>query len=190
MKSGIYKITNIINGKFYIGSAVNIKARWGSHKSELRDNVHHNRHLQRSYNKRGLRVFKFEVLFTCPKEDLIRIEQYCIDNHKPKYNISPTAGNCLGVKHTVESKKNMSLAHIGFKVKEETKEKIKNSLKGRVNNWQSKTVVQVNVYTLEPIVEFNSTVLAEQYTGISRYSIANAARGQRSTAGGFIWKYV
>ena len=30
--SAVYKITNKINGKFYIGSSTNIKQRWNSHK--------------------------------------------------------------------------------------------------------------------------------------------------------------
>lgn len=30
MKSGIYKIKNLINGKIYIGSTKNIKERWAN----------------------------------------------------------------------------------------------------------------------------------------------------------------
>lgn len=34
--SGIYKITNKVNGKSYIGRSVNIKTRWSQHKSSAR----------------------------------------------------------------------------------------------------------------------------------------------------------
>jgi predicted GIY-YIG superfamily endonuclease len=34
MSCGIYKITNNINKKIYIGCSVNIEHRWISHKSE------------------------------------------------------------------------------------------------------------------------------------------------------------
>ena len=34
MSSGIYKITNLINNKCYIGKSVNIKERWAYHKSK------------------------------------------------------------------------------------------------------------------------------------------------------------
>ena len=112
MKSGIYKITNLTNNKFYIGSAVNIKNRWSSHKSELKRNVHKNRHLQRSWNKHDESLFKFEVLFTCLPKDLVRLEQYCINNYKPQYNISPNAGNCLGVKHTSNLVASISLLQV------------------------------------------------------------------------------
>lgn len=35
MTSGIYEIVNTTNQKKYIGSAVDIKARWRSHRHEL-----------------------------------------------------------------------------------------------------------------------------------------------------------
>lgn len=40
MKSGIYKILNKVTEKFYIGSAVNFRARWTAHKSALNRNDH------------------------------------------------------------------------------------------------------------------------------------------------------
>jgi len=33
--TGIYKITNIINGKFYIGSAISFRTRYNQHLSKL-----------------------------------------------------------------------------------------------------------------------------------------------------------
>ena len=107
---GIYKITNTVTGKFYIGSAVNIKIRWANHRSRLGANKHGNRHLQNSWNKHGEDSFTFEVLECCEKERLIEREQFYIDNEKPAYNISPTAGNSLGVKHTDETKRKISEA--------------------------------------------------------------------------------
>jgi predicted GIY-YIG superfamily endonuclease len=42
--SGIYKITNLLNGKMYIGSAVNVRKRWHQHRHGLRCNKHDNRY--------------------------------------------------------------------------------------------------------------------------------------------------
>ena len=51
MNSGIYKILNKINGKFYIGSAVNFKRRFARHKRLLNINCHPNEYLQNAWNK-------------------------------------------------------------------------------------------------------------------------------------------
>jgi group I intron endonuclease len=50
---GIYQITNIVNNKFYIGSAVSVKNRWQRHIKALRNNEHYNSRLQNAWNKYG-----------------------------------------------------------------------------------------------------------------------------------------
>ena len=141
---GIYKITNTVTGKFYIGSAVNIKQRWSVHRCQLSANTHRNRHLQNSWNKHGEDSFTFEVLECCEKERLIEREQFYIDNEKPAYNISPTAGNSLGVKRTDETKRKMSEAkmgnqyRLGVKLTDETKRKIGEAQKGEKNAFYGK----------------------------------------------------
>ncbi len=61
-KSGVYKITNIINGKVYIGSAKRFKERWKHHAWSLEKGCHHNTHLQAAFNLYGTNAFVFEVL--------------------------------------------------------------------------------------------------------------------------------
>jgi predicted GIY-YIG superfamily endonuclease len=39
MKSGIYKITNLINGKIYIGSTCNFKDRKSKHKNKRNNSL-------------------------------------------------------------------------------------------------------------------------------------------------------
>lgn len=101
--SGIYKITNVINNKFYIGSAFNLNQRFNRHKRELTLNIHSNKKLQNSVNKYGIKNFKFEILANCPKEYCIKLEQYFIDNLKPILNNSPTAGNNYGCRYNRRS---------------------------------------------------------------------------------------
>lgn len=109
-QSGIYKIYNKANGDFYIGSSIDLVARWKNHKSQLIRGIHHSIHLQRAWNKYGEDSFCFEIIEFCPPLDAITREQYFIDSLSPKYNISPTAGNTLGVKQTEIARKNMSEA--------------------------------------------------------------------------------
>jgi group I intron endonuclease len=92
---GIYKITNKVNGKFYIGSAVNIKERWDKHRSDLYNRSHKNPHFLAAWNKYGERNFKFEVIeFVEDKKLLLMREQHWInwfDASKNGYNINPNA---------------------------------------------------------------------------------------------------
>ena len=53
MKSGIYRIKNIINNNCYYGSSKDINKRWNKHKNELNKDKHGNILLQRSWNKYG-----------------------------------------------------------------------------------------------------------------------------------------
>ena len=105
--SGIYKITNLITGQFYIGSAAkSIKDRWHYHIRDLRANKHHSGKLQNSWNKYKEENFKFEVIEEC--SNILEREQYYMDTLKPFFNICPTAGNCSGRKFSDETKKKMS----------------------------------------------------------------------------------
>jgi group I intron endonuclease len=56
----IYKITNIVNNKFYIGSAQKFDRRQKTHIKLLQKNIHPNMHLQNSFNLYGIDNFKFE----------------------------------------------------------------------------------------------------------------------------------
>src|SRR5689334_15389338 len=116
-KPGIYKITNILNNKFYIGSAVSCGRRWNIHKCHLLKNKHHSKYLQNTFNKYGLNNFTFEIIELVEdfandkailKECLLRREQYYIDSLKPEYNIAPTAGSNLGYKFSEESRNKIS----------------------------------------------------------------------------------
>lgn len=62
MKSGIYKITNLVNGKFYIGSSKNIEERWDNHKQYLRGKYHINPKLQNAWDFYGEDKFQFDVI--------------------------------------------------------------------------------------------------------------------------------
>ena len=58
----IYKITNIANGKVYIGSSLNVKQRKSNHFKELLNNTHYCQHLQRAYNTYGRGSFLFDII--------------------------------------------------------------------------------------------------------------------------------
>ncbi|MDP2650386.1 MAG: GIY-YIG nuclease family protein, partial [bacterium] len=108
-QSGVYEIVNTVNGKRYIGSAINPKRRWVNHKSALRGNKHHSPALQRAWNKYGEAVFIFRVIQPCPAEQLLFQEQRALHGFLPEYNIALVAGAPMtGRKHTAQTRATMS----------------------------------------------------------------------------------
>jgi len=78
----IYRILNIINGCFYVGSAYNYKNRWSHHIHLLNKNKHDNIHLQRAWNKYGSKNFLFSIIVQIfDKNELHEIEQQYLDNY-------------------------------------------------------------------------------------------------------------
>lgn len=100
---GIYRIINLVNQKYYLGSSKNIQARWKyEHLKLLRNNKHENIKLQRAWNKYGEINFKLEILEYCQENELRTKEQHYLNELKPwasniGYNISAhaTGGDTL-----------------------------------------------------------------------------------------------
>ena len=79
MTAGIYKITCLPTGKYYIGSSLNIKGRFLKHKSDLKIQKHGNKYLQKAWNKHGATNFTFEILQICDSAIRLEIEQSYLD---------------------------------------------------------------------------------------------------------------
>ena len=131
MSSGIYLITNTLNGRRYVGSAVKPKARWGQHLYRLRRGRHINRHLQSAYDKYGEAVFVFETLEDGDREFLTSMEQWWMNMLRPEYNILPTSRSGRGYHHTPDAVSRISAAHKGRTVSAETRARISEALKGK-----------------------------------------------------------
>ena len=67
---GIYKITNKINGKSYIGQSNNIIRRISEHKSESYRQHEINKVLQKAIKKDGIQNFDFDVIEKCYVDEL------------------------------------------------------------------------------------------------------------------------
>ena len=120
MTTGIYKITNLVNGKIYIGASKDIEKRWGAHRNGHSD-------LAKEFQTFGLDNFKFEILLECPEDMLCQWERdmiclYDADDPEKGYNCKKNRPYSL--KRTEALK--------GRKLSEETKRKISESHKGCV----------------------------------------------------------
>lgn len=164
---GIYKITNIVNGKIYIGQSTNLKKRKNDYKGC------HCKSQPKIYNsikKYGWDNFTFDILFNCSVEELSRLEYdtymlYCEKvGHDMMLNCIVGGGTTMfiseetrnkisntlkgryigdknpnfGVKHTEESLKKMRDVNIGRELSDEVKKKISDSTKGEKNHFYNK----------------------------------------------------
>lgn len=77
MTCGIYKITNLINNKIYIGKSVNIQKRWNQHK-----NAKDSSPIHLAIQKYGINNFVIDILEECSRDELDQKEKYWIQ----KYN--------------------------------------------------------------------------------------------------------
>lgn len=108
---GIYKITNLINNKVYIGQSCNINDRKRVHFYTLDKNVHSNELLQKSYNKYGKNNFIFEKIEETEnlnERELYYINEYGGVNSELNYNLKNPLTNEWGEYIRVKQKKLMS----------------------------------------------------------------------------------
>lgn len=96
--AGIYQICCLPTGKVYIGSAVNLRARWEQHRRTLRQGIHRNSYLQQAWNRYGEEEFTFTILELVAPADLLAAEQGWLDRTKSTdrtigFNIYDVAGS-------------------------------------------------------------------------------------------------
>lgn len=116
----IYKITNLKNGKIYIGKSKN-KNRWSTHlKISRGGKIKYPRlffAIHAAIKKYGENTFSFEKeKETYDTEDqAFEAEKFAIYNYKLQgfilYNLTEGGEGSSGAKRSVESRKKMSLAH-------------------------------------------------------------------------------
>jgi len=153
---GIYSITNVINGKKYIGSTMNFYKRFYQHNIKLNNNTHYNKHLQFAYNKYSNFIFELleDCKWLCNPEDINNVEVYYIkhfnttnaingynsesggqsnkilsEEHKRKISVSN-----IGKKKSEEAVRKMTLTKTGVKLTEEHKQKISTASKNSQNS--------------------------------------------------------
>ena len=149
---GIYKITNKLNGKVYIGQSRDIDARWRQHINAKDDVLIHN-----AIKKYGKENFSFEVLLECPAEMLNDWERDMIalyDCISPKgYNLTEGGGGC--------------------KCSEETKIKMSNARKGKTPWNKGKT----NIYTEETLLKMSELKKGKNLSEEHKRKISESMKG-------------
>lgn len=196
----IYKITNIINGKVYIGQTIQtIEARWEQHK---RSSTYKKYALYYAMRKYGLDNFKIEMIEQCDNKELNDKEIEWIafyNSYREGYNM--TLGGDGGTLYDYEAiykmwlegkdifeihekvggcRKKIYEALLSYGVPKEDVDKYRQKRERKNILQYFKNGVLVNkYYTIED---------AARKTGISITMIGKACREGR-TAKGYFWKY-
>jgi len=207
-KPGVYLITNLINGKKYVGSSAIMLRRLKEYLNPLyleRNLEKGNSKLLRALLKYGYSNFEFKILemfeaplpttwanpkptlqgceVRAPRAELRMLllarEQYFLDKIKPEYNINFKAGSNLGRSYSEKVRKKMSLAKLG-KVGNKKGAILSAETRAlfRETSGMNKIVVMLNEND-KVLGYFKSIQLASEALGISRNRISRCARGIR-----------
>jgi len=184
--SGIYKITNVINKKVYIGSAISIKKRWKQHKRLLKNNKHYNTHLQSAYNKYGEVNFIYDIIETVEIDFLLEREEFWIfelkaNDNKFGYNKRIKPHSNLGIKLSKKTRFKLSISHLGNKHSDESKKKIGESNFKNINQFNKDGTFVRNFNSLQEAADS----LNKNYTS----TITACAYGRIPSAFGYIWSF-
>ena len=201
----IYKITNIINEKVYIGKTINpIEHRWREHCSEYNKNKNEKRPLYNAMKKYGVENFKIEEIEKCSLHELNERERYWIGffgSFKNGYNAILGGDGRPYVDYDLIYKLYQETKNVK-KVKEltghdtETISKILDSFgitqkqrKLNANISISKPVAKYDLKTGEILRIYVSAIEAEKEHGNTKH-INDVCKGKRKSCKGFGWKYI
>lgn len=201
----IYKITNKINNKIYIGQTVRaLEERLSEHKRKR------NPLISKALKKYGIENFSVEVIYEASTiEELNEKEFEFIRKYNSinpnGYNQCEGGGNTVGYIHTDEAKKKMSKAKsemylgennpfYGKTHTDEAKKKMSEKRKGRklTEEWKkniSNSCTKKKVINIDTGEVFNSVKEASEYYNLKDTHISRVCKGKRNKTGGFRWKY-
>jgi len=104
---GVYALVNKVTGKYYIGSSINLYNRIRDYYSPWYISTYPGLIISKAITKYGFINFSVLVIETCTPETVTEREQYYLDEYDPHYNILKLAYRPVGFKHTEESKAKM-----------------------------------------------------------------------------------
>lgn len=164
--SGIYKITNSINGKIYVGKSIDIEKRWKEHIRHSRIRFQASKPLYKAFKKYGIENFKFEVIEECDicvldereKEHICELNCLVFNNHGYNISLGGEGATSLGEQNGMSKVTEKEV----FEIREmyargTTKKEAYKSINGKISIntfsdiWTGKTWKQVHfdVYTPE-----------------------------------------
>ena len=202
----IYKITNLINQKIYIGETTrSLNKRWNEHKHQSLVKGHgYNYHLHCAIRKYGIENFKIEIIEECPDEQRFIREHYYIveyNSMEPEgYNFlaSGTGSIKIPIEDIIEAwNMGLNCKQIGEKLglgRQAVSEHLKNYgiSQDEIYKRQGEFTAQRCGY---PVLQYdlNGNFIKEfpsaSSTGYQQSAISSVCRQEQYVAYGYIWKY-
>ena len=140
-KSGIYRWINLVTGKTYVGSSINLAGRFSiyySEKAMLSKLSTRTSIIYSAILKYGCANFSLDILEYCEKDVLIEREQYYLDTLKPEYNILKVANSRLGSKQSEATKIKISINNKGKH----------DHFSGKMHTYESRKMISLNLKSL------------------------------------------
>ena len=201
----IYKITNTVNGKSYIGQT--------QYTSEIRFKQHLNAYYQnrestlyQAFDKYGVDNFTLEILEECKINQLDEREVYWIkqfNSFNQGYN--STFGGHNGRRLEIDTDKLLELWSNGWNMTniahflEVSQETVKSrlatlgvsevELSSRGTDLLKKEIVAICFETWNIIAQFDSTVEASRWANVSPSQISKACSGVINSSAYLFWRY-
>lgn len=179
----IYKITNTITKKMYIGlTSVSLNERWTNHKSNCKNPAKYTSALYCSMRKHGIENFTIEQIDTASSLEELNIKEktyikalntlspngYNLDNGGGAQNCHPdTRAKISAALKGRPIKNRMNGAPKGRPVSEERRRRISETLKGRPNKALYKPIIAVETGT-----EYESINAAAKILKMNRVTIS------------------
>ena len=207
--SGIYKITNKITQKVYIGQSVDIRRRWTAHINILNDTnanaIEKSSAIHQSMLKYGIENFTFEIVELCSIDQLNDREKFWIQSYNSYlrgYNetiggdgirIRPSYVDAIqdALQHTMQSYQEIATTnHVAVQVVSTINRGVTyfdETLSYPLRS-HTKEVIQYDLHGNE-LSRFATVTEAANAVNTSTTHISGACSGKYKSTRGFIWRY-
>lgn len=182
---GVYLITCLANGRVYVGSAADVEQRRRAHYTALRHFRHHNRRLQRAWNKYGADVFMWSLAVEMPDasaQELVDMEAQIIMMMVDVFNVAaPGLAPWAGRRHSDATKAKMSEAAQRM-MSPERRAKIGAAQRGKVMSPETRAKIGAahkdKINTPSARAKMSAARTGKKHTAETRAKISAAARAR------------